>query len=111
MTRALPALGEPNTHSRTRTDDREATMMMKWLLAAACTAALSCVTTASAQVYPSKPITIVVPFAPGGPADTLARLLGERMKTSLGQPIIVENVAGAAGSLGVARVVRAAPDG
>ena len=86
-------------------------MMMKWLLAATCTAALSCVTTASAQVYPSKPMTIVVPFAAGGPADTLARLLGERMKTSLGQPIVVENVAGAAGSLGVGRLVRAASDG
>jgi tripartite-type tricarboxylate transporter receptor subunit TctC len=65
----------------------------------------------SAQTYPSKPITIVVPFAAGGPADTLARLLGERMKNSLGQPIVVENVAGAAGSIGVGRVVRAAPDG
>ena len=86
-------------------------MMMKWLSAATCTVALSCVTTASAQVYPSKPITIVVPFAAGGPADTLARLLGERMKTSLGQPIVVENVAGAAGSLGVGRLVRAASDG
>jgi tripartite-type tricarboxylate transporter receptor subunit TctC len=66
---------------------------------------------ASAQPYPSKPVTIVVPFAAGGPADTLARLLGERMKSSLGQPFVVENVAGAAGSTGVGRVVRAAADG
>ena len=85
--------------------------MMNLLWAAACAAALQGVAPASAQSYPSKPITIVVPFAAGGPADTLARLLGERMKTSLGQPILVENVAGAAGSIGVGRVVRAAPDG
>ena len=85
--------------------------MMKWLFAAAFTAVFSCVTTASAQVYPSKPITIIVPFAAGGPADTLARLLAEPMKASLGQPVIVENAAGAAGSIGVGRLVRAAPDG
>jgi tripartite-type tricarboxylate transporter receptor subunit TctC len=65
----------------------------------------------SAQVYPSKPITIINPFAAGGPADALARLLGERMRMTLGQPVIIENVVGAAGTLGVGRVVRAAPDG
>ena len=53
----------------------------------------------------------MVPFAAGGPADTLARLLGERMRETLGQPIVIENVAGAAGSIGVGRLVRAAPDG
>ena len=86
-------------------------MTMRRLLIAACAAALAGIAPASAQTYPAKPITIVVPFAAGGPADTLARLLGERMKGSLGQNIVVENVAGAAGSLGVGRVVRAAPDG
>jgi tripartite-type tricarboxylate transporter receptor subunit TctC len=85
--------------------------MTKLLCAAVCAAVLQGVAAASAQPYPSKPITIVVPFAAGGPADTLARMLGERMKSSLGQPIVVENVAGAAGSIGVGRVVRAAPDG
>ena len=65
----------------------------------------------SAQTWPAKPITLVVPFAAGGPADTLARMLGEEMKATLGQSIIIENVAGAAGSVGVQRVVRAAPDG
>ena len=66
---------------------------------------------AGAQPYPSRPITMVVPFAAGAPVDTVGRLIAERMRVSLGQPIILENVSGAAGSLGVARAVRAAPDG
>src|SRR4029077_871373 len=66
---------------------------------------------APAQVYPSRPITMVVPFAAGGPVDTVARILSEPMRASLGQSIIVENVTGAAGSIGVGRVARAAPDG
>src|SRR5436189_928212 len=66
---------------------------------------------APAQVYPSRPITMVVPFAAGGPVDTVARILSEPMRATLGQSIIVENVAGAAGSIGVGRVAKAAPDG
>ena len=66
---------------------------------------------ASAQTFPSRPITLVVPYGPGGPADILARIMAERMRAPLGQPVIVENVAGAAGTIGVNRVVRAAPDG
>ena len=66
---------------------------------------------ASAQAYPARPITLVAPFPAGGPVDTIARILGEHMRGSLGQPVIVENVAGAAGSLGVGRVALAAPDG
>jgi tripartite-type tricarboxylate transporter receptor subunit TctC len=66
---------------------------------------------AYAQVYPSRPITVVVPFSAGGPVDTLGRIVTERMKFSLGQPLIIENVPGAGGSIGVARVARAAPDG
>ena len=66
---------------------------------------------AFAQVYPSRPITVVVPFPAGGPADTLARIVTERMRTPLGQPLIIENMGGAGGSIGVTRVVRAAPDG
>ena len=84
--------------------------MIKLIVALICSVALQ-VTAASAQVYPSRPITIIVPFAAGGPADTLARMLGERMRNSLGQSIIIENAPGAAGSLGVGRVVRATPDG
>jgi tripartite-type tricarboxylate transporter receptor subunit TctC len=65
----------------------------------------------AAQSYPTRPITVIVPFAAGGPADTVARLVSERMRVTLGQPIIIENVAGATGSVGVGRAVRAAPDG
>src|SRR5215470_12739501 len=67
--------------------------------------------TALAQSYPSRPINMIVPFPAGGATDTLGRLLGERMRSSLGQPVVIENVAGAAGSIGVGRAVRAAPDG
>jgi tripartite-type tricarboxylate transporter receptor subunit TctC len=66
---------------------------------------------ARAQAYPSRPITIVVPYPAGGPTDTLARILAEHMRTSLGQSVIIENVSGAGGSIGVGRVARAAPDG
>jgi tripartite-type tricarboxylate transporter receptor subunit TctC len=66
---------------------------------------------ATAETYPSHPITMVLPFSAGGPTDTLARILGARMQVALGQPVIIENVTGAAGTIGVGRVVRAAPDG
>jgi tripartite-type tricarboxylate transporter receptor subunit TctC len=66
---------------------------------------------ARAQTYPTRPITLVAPFPAGGPVDTIARILGEHIRGSLGQPVLVENVAGAAGSIGVGRVARAAPDG
>jgi tripartite-type tricarboxylate transporter receptor subunit TctC len=66
---------------------------------------------ASAQPYPLRPITIVVPLAAGGPNDTLARILAEPMRVSLGQPVIIENVTGAAGTVGTGRVARAPPDG
>src|ERR1700733_7378066 len=65
----------------------------------------------SAETYPSRPITIVVPFTAGGPTHALGGTLSERMRASLGQPLIVENVTGAAGTIGVGRVARAAPDG
>ena len=67
---------------------------------------------ASAQDgYPSRPITMIVPYPPGGVTDTLARLLAERMKTALGQTIVIENVPGAGGSIGNGRVARGTPDG
>jgi tripartite-type tricarboxylate transporter receptor subunit TctC len=66
---------------------------------------------AAAQGYPTHAMTMIVPFPAGGATDTLARFLGERMRGILGQPVIIENVAGAAGSLGVGRAVRSAADG
>jgi tripartite-type tricarboxylate transporter receptor subunit TctC len=67
--------------------------------------------TSAEEPYPSRPITMVVPYPPGGVTDTLARLVAERMRVSLGQPIVIENLAGAGGSVGTARVARATPDG
>jgi tripartite-type tricarboxylate transporter receptor subunit TctC len=63
------------------------------------------------EPYPSRPITMVVPYPPGGVTDTLARLVAERMRPSLGQPVVIENVPGAGGSVGTGRVARATPDG
>jgi len=84
----------------------------KFLRLAASAATLPAVSrVACAQAYPTRPITVIVPFPAGGPADTVARIMSERMRTTLGQPIIVENVAGANGSLGVGRAVRAPADG
>ena len=84
---------------------------MKKVLAGIAIATLLAVGPASAQTYPSKQITVIVPFAAGGATDVLARFLGERMRAILGQPIIVENVTGAGGSIGVTRLVRAPADG
>src|SRR6266496_6709407 len=66
---------------------------------------------ALAQNYPSRPVTMVVPFAAGGPVDTIARIIAAPMGKTLGQTIVVEDVVGASGTLGVGRVARAAPDG
>jgi len=66
---------------------------------------------AQAQTYPTRPITMIVPFPAGGPTDTLGRVLAERMRVSLGQPIIIENVSGADGSVGTSRAAHARPDG
>ena len=84
---------------------------MKLLLALASVFLAGTVFIAQAETYPSKPITIVAPTTAGGPPDTIARILSEPMRASLGQPVIVENFTGAGGSLGVQRVARAAPDG
>jgi putative tricarboxylic transport membrane protein len=65
----------------------------------------------AAAQYPNKPITVIVPFAAGGPTDVIARLVGEHMSRTLGQPIIVENIGGAGGTIGMTRAVQAKPDG
>jgi tripartite-type tricarboxylate transporter receptor subunit TctC len=83
---------------------------MKKLLIAV-VAAVGLMSGASAQNYPNRPITIVVPFAAGGPTDTIARIFGERLRASLGQTVVIENTTGAAGTIGVTRVYRATPDG
>jgi tripartite-type tricarboxylate transporter receptor subunit TctC len=80
-------------------------------LAVALAASLGWAAGAHGQAYPSRPVTIIVPFPAGGPNDTLARIMAERMRTSLGQTVIVENVTGAGASIGVARAAQAAPDG
>src|SRR6187200_2174335 len=66
---------------------------------------------AVAQQYPSKPINVIVPFAAGGPTDVVARLIGEHMSRTLGQTLVVENIGGAGGTLGMIRAAQAQPDG
>ena len=81
------------------------------LVAAASVAILSGVAIADAQTFPSRPITMIVPLAIGGSTDVIARIVAEGMRATLGQPVVVENVTGAGGTIGVGRVARAAPDG
>src|SRR5213080_1923461 len=83
--------------------------MRKIILAAI--AVLAFGSAAVAQNFPSRPLTIIVPFSAGGPSDAMARILAERMKVTLGEQLLVENVTGAGGSVGVGRAVRSAPDG
>jgi tripartite-type tricarboxylate transporter receptor subunit TctC len=82
----------------------------KTLLWAAMLAAIG-IGSAAAQTYPLRPITIIAPFPPGGPSDALARMLAGPLEAALGQPIVIENVGGAGGTIGAARVARAEPDG
>jgi tripartite-type tricarboxylate transporter receptor subunit TctC len=83
--------------------------LRRWLLAIALM--ISAVLPAPADDYPNRPITVIVPFPAGGPTDAIIRNLGERMRMSLGQPLIVEYVSGATGTVGTTRAYRAAPDG
>src|SRR2546430_10249354 len=83
--------------------------MRNLVLAVLATLALS--SASSAQNFPSRPITIVVPFSAGGPSDAMARILAERMKVTLGEAVLIENVTGAGGSIGVGRALRSPPDG
>jgi tripartite-type tricarboxylate transporter receptor subunit TctC len=85
--------------------------VMRRMILAALAALLLSGGNAIADSFPSHPITLVVPFSAGGPSDALARIMAERMQRTLGQTILIENVTGAGGSLGIGRVVRAAPDG
>src|SRR6266481_2836874 len=91
--------------------DRGRCDMRRLLAAIAIAASFTGLADAQAQTYPSRPITIVVPFPAGGPTDALARILANRMKEALGQSVVVENPTGAAGTIGTGRVARAVPDG
>ena len=84
---------------------------MKKLLLAATLAALVSAGQASAQDFPNRPITMVIPFAAGGPTDVLGRVIGQRMGEILGQTVVIENVGGAGGMTGSKRVAEAKPDG
>ena len=83
--------------------------MRKLIFVAAAFAATLAADTGHAQTYPSRPVMMIVPLATGGSTDTIARIMAEGLRTALGQPVIVENVTGAGGSIGVGRVARAAP--
>src|ERR1700687_2561171 len=76
-----------------------------------CSVLVSAALPALSKTYPTRPITMIVPFAVGGPTDTIARIMGERMGKTLGQQVVVENVTGAGGSIAVNKVARSAPDG
>ncbi|WP_420101138.1 tripartite tricarboxylate transporter substrate-binding protein [Bosea sp. (in: a-proteobacteria)] len=85
--------------------------MKKLVLGIAAAATLAFAGGAQAQAYPTKPITMIVPFAAGGPTDIIARIVADHMSKTLGQQLVIENVAGAGGTTGIARAVSAAPDG
>lgn len=86
-------------------------MKRRTFLYSVASGAFSASTGAMAQSYPSRPVRLIVPFAPGGSADVIARIINEAMSRHLGQPVVVENKAGAGGAIGTMEVVRAAPDG
>ena len=83
----------------------------RYVLAASAAALLVVAPEAIAQTYPSRPVTMIVPASAGGPTDAIARVLSERMTANLGSTVLVDNVAGAGGSIGVGKVARSAPDG
>src|SRR5262245_23445452 len=85
--------------------------MFAYRLAIASAIATASIASALAQPYPSRPITMIVPFPAGGPTDTIGRLIAERMRITLGQPVIIENVSGGGGRIGVGRVARSPGDG
>ena len=84
---------------------------MRKPIAAVALALFAGIAAAQAQNFPTRPITLIVPFPPGGSTDTAARILGERMRAPLGQTVVIENAGGAGGSIALGRVARAAPDG
>src|SRR5262249_12012896 len=86
-------------------------IMLKKVVGAAVGAFLAATVAAAAQNFPTKPMTMIIPFAAGGPTDVLGRVVGQRMSEVLGQQIVIENIGGAGGMTGSKRVADAAPDG
>ena len=86
-------------------------MRRRALLRLAALPAIASPMIAKAQAFPSKPVTIIVPFSAGGPLDTLCRILAEPMQASLGQSVVIEDVTGAGGAIGITRVARSPADG
>jgi tripartite-type tricarboxylate transporter receptor subunit TctC len=115
MKTSLRKAATPRRRTASRNNDRRLASQhprRRFLSLAAGAAVLPAVSRMSwAQAYPARPITMIVPFAAGGPADVVARVVAERMRRTLGKPIIVENIGGADGNIGVGRAVRARPDG
>jgi len=114
------ATTSPQRRSRPRVNDRPYPktrpsgqhLRRQFLRLAVGAAALPAVSrNASAQAYPTRPITMIVPAPAGGPTDAIGRIIAERMREKLGQPIIIENIGGADGSIGAGRAARARPDG
>src|SRR3954470_13466269 len=85
--------------------------LMRKIILAVLAAVLAFTDAALAEKYPSHPITVIVPFSAGGPSDAMMRILAERMKQTLGEAVVIENVTGAERRIGVARAVRSPPDG
>ncbi len=112
MMKAVPPRDETASRPARRYRGRE-NLQMKGLIVAMAVAVFTSVapTLAQTPAWPSRQITLIVPFPPGGSTDVVARIMAERMRPLLGQPVIIENVGGAGGSIGVGRVARAAPDG
>src|SRR5215470_7975226 len=85
--------------------------MRKAFFGALACASLAAMSGSLAEPYPTRAVTLVVPYGAGGPLDTLTRIVSDRMRVSLGQPVVIENITGASGVIGVGRAVRAEPDG
>jgi tripartite-type tricarboxylate transporter receptor subunit TctC len=117
MLKSLPQKGKPvlpaskGPHENAAPIKARGNMRKSIITAAVFAAILGGVVAGTAQTYPSRPVMMIVPLATGGSTDTIARIMAEGMRASLGQPVIVENVTGAGGSIGVGRVARSAPDG
>ena len=94
----------------TRNSTGAGILKRRTLIAAGAMMSLCSLFSARADTYPSKPVRLIVPFAPGGTSDIIARIVAERIQETLGQPMIVENKAGGGGSVGALEIARASPD-